>query len=93
MMARDIARAAFCSRGVSGIPATHGHRGPIARVRADGRYEVGYSWRRWGSHHLSATVYERILGRGASWEDAFAAADRRLASAAARTAARRGVES
>jgi hypothetical protein len=87
--AREIARAAFCSRGVDGIPVKHGHRGPIARRTDGGLCEVGYSWSRWGAHHLSGTVYERILGRGRTWEAAFAAADRRLASAAAREIARR----
>lgn len=82
--AREAARLEWCQRMVPGIPVGHGHRGPIARLREDGLYEVGYSWSRWGAHHLSATVYERILGRGPTWAAAFTAAAKRLATSAAR---------
>ena len=41
-------------------------------------YCVGYSWSRPTSHHASGLVYDRVLGRGATFDAAIEAMRRKL---------------
>lgn len=87
--ARGIARLCWCTGQVEGIHTQHAYRKPIARRLESGIFEVGYSWCRPESHHLTGRVYERILGRGETWGEAFAEADKRIAASAERARSRR----
>lgn len=44
-----------------------------------GEWQVGYTWRRRGSHHISGMTYDAVLGRGPTFADAVERASAKIA--------------